>query len=91
MLIGNDYQLQELVAGGKFDQLTLHLTGLLTAPPGFHQLVVANNFHNAVAEGIGKLKKPACSWVGELDQSMGIRDENAIRDLVKDRRETRTL
>jgi hypothetical protein len=91
VLIGNDHKLQKLVSCGNFDRLTLELTGLLAAPPGFHKLVVANDFDNAMVEGIGKLKEPACGWVGELDQSMGIGNEHAIGDLVEDGGETRTL
>ena len=70
VLIGNDNELQILMARGHFDRLALHLTRLLAAPPGFDKLVVAHNFDNAVVDGIGKLKEPARSRVGKLDESL---------------------
>jgi hypothetical protein len=84
MLIGDDDQLQELMAGGDFDGLALHLTRLLASPPGLDELVMAHDFHNAMINGIDKLKKPARRGIGKLDQSLGISKQNTVRDLVKD-------
>ena len=66
----DDNKLQELVACGNFDRLTLHLTFLLTASPCFDKLVMANDFYNAVIDGISKLKEPASSGVGKVNESL---------------------
>ena len=84
MLVGNDNQLQELVAGRNFDGLTLDLPGLLTASPRFYELVVADNFRNAVVERPSKLKKPAGRRVRKLDDARSIRDDDPISDLIED-------
>src|SRR5687767_7138440 len=72
MLIGNHDELQILVACRHLHRFALHLARLLAAPPGFHKLMVAHNFCDAVMKWIPKLKEPARSWVGKLDQPRGI-------------------
>src|SRR5688500_6106909 len=76
VLVGNHNELQILVARGHLNRLALHLTCLLSAPPRFHELVVAHNLSNAVLEWIAKLKQPACRGVGKLDESRCIGDQH---------------
>src|SRR5688572_26233050 len=84
VLIGYDNKLQVLMACGYLNRLTLHMARLLTAAPGFHKLVVANNFRDAAIYGIGCLKEPARGRVGELNEPLRVSDEHTVRDLVKD-------
>src|SRR5690349_22245615 len=85
VLVGDYHELQILVACGHLNRLALHLACLLAPPPGLYELVIADNFDDAVVEWIAKLKKPPRRRIGKLDQPGCIRDQNAIRNLVQDR------
>src|SRR3972149_3219143 len=84
MLVGNDNELQKLMACGHFNGLTLHLARSLTAAPCFNKLVVANDFSDTSMNGIRSLKESACGGIGKLNEPLHIGDEHTIGDLVQD-------
>ena len=91
MLVGNDNKLQILMACGHFYRFTLHLACLLAAPPGFHQPVVPHHLDNAAIDRAARLEKPACCGIRKLDESLCIRDEHAIGNLIQEGGKARAL
>ncbi len=69
---------------GHFYRFALQFARLLTAPPGFDELMVANDFGETAIDGIGCLKEFARGGVCKLDDALCICDEHAIGHLFKD-------
>lgn len=82
--VGDDHELQVLVARGHLDGFALHLARLLAAPPGFDKLMVADHLGNAAIERAGGLEQPARGGIGKLHQPGFVGDQHAIRDLVEE-------
>src|SRR5258706_2470609 len=91
MCIRDNKELQKLFTGRQFDSFALHFTGLLTMPPDFDQLMIANHLRNTVHERVVYIEEPLRRGVGKLHLTICIRDQNTICELVKHGCKTRVL
>ena len=68
----------------RFNRFALQFARLLTAPPSFDKLMIANDLGETAIDRVGSLEEFAHGRIRKLNDALCIGNEHAIRHLLKD-------